>query len=145
MFNLNQNLPNTKDNQWRIELDQFVQKYEKELSALAWGLTQEWQNKTEILGIDLKPKPHFVACSRTAIEQLNQNVNGNLQEILGIIDNYDPQTEIVIIAIGEGQVKLINFMPKIPPQNCFKELNINLDQLITKLEHLMLEKFTSLG
>lgn len=145
MFNLNQNLPNTKDNQWRIELDQFVQKYEKELSALAWGLTQEWQNKTEILGIDLKPKPHFVACSRTAIEQLNQNVNGNLQEILGIIDNYDPQTEIVIIAIGEGQVKLINFMPKIPPQNCFKELNLNLDQLITKLEHLMLEKFTSLG
>lgn len=145
MFNLNQNLPNTKDNQWRIELDQFVQKYEKELSALAWGLTQEWQNKTEILGIDLKPKPHFVACSRTAIEQLNQNVNGNLQEILGIIDNYDPQIEIVIIAIGEGQVKLINFMPKIPPQNCFKELNLNLDQLITKLEHLMLEKFTSLG
>lgn len=143
MFNLNPNIPNPKDNQWRIELDQFTQTYQKELSALAWILTQEWQDKTETLGIDLKPKPHFVACSRKAIEELNEKVNGNLQEILGILDNYDSQTEIVIIGIGEGQIKLINFKPKMSPQICFNEVNLDLNQLIEKLENIMLERFTS--
>ncbi len=143
MFNLNPNIPNPKDTQWRIELDQFALTYEKELSALAWILTQEWQDKTETLGIDLKPKPHFVACSRIAIEELNEKVNGNLQEILGILDGYNPLEEIVIIGIGEGQIKLINFKPKIQPQICFNEVNLELNQLIEKLENIMGERFTS--
>ena len=136
MFNLSNNKPEIEQQKWRYQLDSFAIDYESELAALAWGLNQEWSGK-DVLGIDLKPTPHFVVCSSEDLEALNKNTRGQLQEILGIVDGYDPQTEVVIIAIGEGQVKLINFQPETTPPECLAANNGNLDELIASLEEAL--------
>lgn len=134
MFKTDRDLPNTPENRWRFQIDRFVQGNKKELAALVWGLRQEWGNSDNTLGIDIKPKPHFVACSQESIEALNNNVNGQLQEILGILDGYTPEEEVAIVAIGEGQIKLIHFQPEIPPPACFEEMEADVDRLIELLE-----------
>ncbi|MEM6611440.1 MAG: hypothetical protein AAF652_04150 [Cyanobacteria bacterium P01_C01_bin.72] len=134
MFDLGNNRPEMAEQKWRSQLDLFVTDHEQQLAALAWGLKQEWGESNDVLGIDLQPKPHFVACSQASLEKLNQNTRGIIQEILGIIDNYDPASEVVIIGIGEGQLKLINFQPSVVPAECFSLANNDLDELISVLE-----------
>lgn len=134
MFDLGNNRPEIAAQKWRSQLNSYVIDSETQLAALAWGLQQEWGDNQDVLGIDLQPQPHFVACSRESLEKLNKNTRGQLQEILGIVDNYDRETEVVIIAIADGQVKLINFKPEINPSGCFAELDQDLDQLIATLE-----------
>ena len=127
--------PDNAENSWRYQLDDFVRDNKQELAALAWGLLQEWGDRNNTLGIDLKPKPHFVACSREAIEKLNKQVNSQLREVLGILDGYEPSKEVVIIGIGNGQIKLINFVSDPAPPVCFDLCeNSDLDALINKLE-----------
>ncbi|WP_019508863.1 hypothetical protein [Pleurocapsa sp. PCC 7319] len=143
MFNLGNNRPEIAEQQWRSQLDHFVDDYEHQLAALAWGLQQEWQDSgdvNDVLGIDLEPTPHFVACSQESLDKLNHNTRGQLQEILGIVDGSDRATEIVIIVIAKGQVKLINFQPEITPPDCFAATDGNIDQLIATLE-LALAKY----
>jgi hypothetical protein len=120
---------------WRWQIDNFVDDNETQLAALTWGLQQEWndENKT-ILGIDLKPKPHFVACTKEQIEKLNRSTKGHLQEILGLIDGYQPNIEVLNLVIGEGQVKLIHFQPQTPPADCINLEQKNVEQLIEILE-----------
>jgi AAA+ ATPase superfamily predicted ATPase len=142
MFNTDRNIPNTPENKWRIKLDSFVRANQQELAALAWGLQQEWEDLDNTLGIDLKPKPHFVACSRESLETLNKSVNGQIQEILGILDGYKKDEEVAIIAIGEGQIKLIHFQPKRTPLQCFEEAEKNVDRLIELLETKLEEEMT---
>jgi hypothetical protein len=129
----------TVTDKWRWQLDRFVRENQTELAALAWGLKQEWQDSTDTLGIDLQPQPHFVACSKEAIERLNSNTQGHLQEILGLIDGYKPELEVLAIAIGNGQVKLIHFQPETTPPNCFDNLQIDLDTLIVTLEQKLIQ------
>lgn len=125
---------------WRWQIDNFVDDHQKELAALTWGLQQEWNDSNNtILGIDLKPKPHFVACTREQIEKLNQQTKGHLQEILGLIDGYQPDIEILNLVIGEGQVKLIHFQPKNPPADCFIAEANNIEGLIELLENKLQE------
>ena len=120
---------------WRWKIDNFVDANESQLTALTWGLQQEWNdNNDTILGIDLKPQPHFIACAREQIEKLNQNTKGRLQEILGLIDGYKPDIEVLILVIGEGQVKLINFQPQPSPAECQELVEHDVDQLIKILE-----------
>ncbi len=133
MFNLSNNRPEIAAQKWRSQLDSFVVDYEQQLAALAWGLQQEWGDNKDVLGIDLQPTPHFVACSPESLEQLNKSTRGQLQEILGIVDGHDQATEVVIIAIGEGQIKLINFQPETTPPDCFT-LHEDIEQLIASLE-----------
>jgi hypothetical protein len=135
MFSFNNQLQDSQENQWRFKLDSFVKQNEQELAALFWGLLLEWQERNDTLGIDLKPTPHFVACDRRAIEKLNENVDGKLQEVLGIIDGAKKEEEVVILVIGEGQVKLINFKPQTPPPQCWEKSEKNLDHLISLLEN----------
>ena len=134
MFDLGNNRPEIAAQKWRSQIDIFVNDCETQLAALAWGLQQEWQDENTILGIDLQPSPHFVACAKEDIEKLNKNTKGQLQEILGIIDGYQRETEIVVLAIGEGQVKLINFQPPNPPAECFAATAEDIDRLIEMLE-----------
>lgn len=134
MFDLGNNRPEIAKQKWRSQLDGFVDDKEQPLAALAWALNQEWGESKDVLGIDLQPKPHFVACSPESLEKLNKNTRGQLQEILGIVDGYDQETEVVIIAIAQGQVKLINFKPEPTPPDCFAATDGNVDQLITDLE-----------
>ncbi len=137
---LGSNQPNTGKEKWRSQLDRFVRENEKQLAALAWGLQQEWGDLDNTLGIDLKPKPHFVACSREAIEELNRNTNGQIQEILGLIDGYKPEREVSIVVIGDGQIKLIYFQPKLDPPTCFEEIAEDIDTLISILEERLIEQ-----
>ena len=139
MFDFGDNRPEIAEQKWRSQLDLFVTDYEQQLSALAWGLKQEWGESDDVLGIDLQPVPHFVACSRDSLEKLNKNTRGIVQEILGIVDNYDPVVEVVIVGIGKGQLKLINFQPKITPAECFTAMNSDIDGLIISLETALVE------
>jgi hypothetical protein len=139
MFDLGNNRPEIAEQKWRSQLDFFVTDYKQQLAALAWGLQQEWGESDDVLGIDLKPIPHFVACSRESLERLNENTRGIVQEILGIVAGYDSQLEVVIVGIGEGQLKLINFQPKLTPAECFAAVNEDIDELIKTLETALTE------
>ena len=126
---------------WRWQIDNFVDEHETELAALTWELQQEWNdNNQTILGIDLKPEPHFVACNREQLEKLNQNTKGFLREILGLLDGYDPKIEVLNLVIGEGQVKLIHFQPQTSPPECSVSLQTDIDALISNLE-IKLKKY----
>jgi hypothetical protein len=126
--------PHDAENSWRYQLDQFVSENQRELAALAWGLRLEWGESQDTLGIDCQPQPHFVACSRESVETLNRKVNNQLREVLGILDGYNPEKEVVILGIGKGQIKLINFQPNPSPPLCFAEIQAEIDVLITQLE-----------
>ena len=139
MFNLGGNRAEIAQQKWRSQLDAFVDQHETQLAALVWELQQEWNDTDTILGIDLQPQPHFVACAKEDLEKLNQNTRGQIQEILGIIDGYQRETEVVIIAITQGQVKLINFQPETPPPDCFATTSEDLDTLIDFLEKALKE------
>ncbi|WP_036482339.1 hypothetical protein [Myxosarcina sp. GI1] len=141
MIGFGKNRPEIAQQKWRLQLDRFVEENQKQLAALVWGLQQEWQNSDNIhiLGIDLQPEPHFVVCAKEDIEKLNQNTRGQIQEILGIIDGYQPETEVLILAIGEGQVKLINYQPTSAPPDCFAEVTEDIDRLIEILEAALVE------
>jgi hypothetical protein len=139
MFDFGDNRPAIAEQKWRSQLDLFVTDYEQQLAALAWGLKQEWGESDDVLGIDLQPLPHFVACSQESLEKLNNNTRGIIQEILGIVDHYDPAVEVIIVGIGKGQLKLINFQPKITPAECFTVMNSDIDELIISLETALVE------
>ncbi|WP_424097219.1 beta-carboxysome assembly chaperone CcmS [Moorena producens] len=124
---------------WQHQLDQFVKANQKELAALAWGLFLEKGESDETLGLDMKPKPHFVYCPRAAIEILNRQVNNQIQEILGVVDAHQPDQEVLIIGIGNGQLKLIQFEPELSPPECFDQVGKDVDQLLEELENKMSE------
>ena len=87
MINFNYNpIPDDRENNWRYQINNFVKANKQKLAALAWGLLQEWGDSQGTLGIDLKPKPHFIRCSQESLEKLNSQVDNRIQEILGIID-----------------------------------------------------------
>lgn len=132
MFSIPQ--PETEENKWRGQLDRFVKDNQPELAALFWGLWLENGNSQGTIGINLLPQPHFVYCPQTEIEKLNDRVENRLQELLGIIDNNKPETEVVMIAIGKGEIKLIQFAPKLSPETYFHELGKNIDELMDLLE-----------
>jgi hypothetical protein len=119
---------------WRQQLDRFVQAHRQELAALAWGLFLEKGESDDTLGIDLEPSPRFVFCPKAAIETLNTNVNNQIQEILGFIDGYKPEKEVLIVGIGSGQIKLIQFEPQPPPPECFEQVALDVDSLLERLE-----------
>ena len=49
MFDLGDNRPELAE-KWRSQLDFFVDDYQVELAALAWGLKQEWSEDGDVLG-----------------------------------------------------------------------------------------------
>lgn len=127
--------PERAEDRWKSQLDRFAKEHRQELAALSWGLVLErGEGNSDTLGIDLQPTPHFVYCPRTAIEQLNQNVENHLQEILGIIDGHKAEKEVLIIGIGNDQIKLIQFEPEPPPPDCFQQIGKDVDTLLAQLE-----------
>ena len=127
----------SRDSKWRGQLDRFVKGNRQELAALFWGLWLENSDTQGTIGIDLQPTPHFVYCSKEAVENLNNKVENRLQEILGIVENHQPKVEVVMIAIGKGEVKLIQFAPEPAPPICFEQLGKNVDELLEILEQRM--------
>lgn len=132
----------TGDDLWKARLDRFARENAWDLAVLAWAFHSERGDSEEMLGIDLKPTPHFISFSREAIERLNRNVSGQLQEILGILDGHDPDKEVLYIALGDGQLKLIHFAPEPPPPVCFEESDCDLTDLADDLEARLSEIFS---
>jgi hypothetical protein len=131
-------------NNWRRKLDSFVKANQQEIAALAWGLLLErGQESDKTLGIDMQPTPHFVYCSREAIETLNRNVKDHIQEILGVLDAHNPEKEVVLIGIGEGQIKMIQFEPEPSPAICFEQVATDVDTLLARIENQMTEQIKS--
>ena len=126
--------PERAEDQWKHQLNRFAKENQQELAALSWGLHLEKGESDETLGIDLQPKPHFVYCPKKAIEQLNQRVENHIQEILGIVDAHNPEKEVLIIGIGNDQIKLIQFEPEPPPPACFEQVGKDVDTLLSQLE-----------
>ena len=122
------------NSKWRLELDNFVKENQRDLAALFWALWLENGNEQGTVGIDLQPSPHFVYCPQSAIEALNEKVGNRLQEILGIIDHNNPEAEVLMIAIGKGEIKLIQFAPEPSPQVCFEEVGKDVNELLDSLE-----------
>jgi hypothetical protein len=67
-------------------------------------------------------------------------VENRLQELLGIIDNNKPETEVLMIGIGKGEIKLIQFAPEPTPQKCFEQVGKDVDSLLDVLEQKMCEQ-----
>ncbi|MBW4689820.1 MAG: hypothetical protein KME40_33205 [Komarekiella atlantica HA4396-MV6] len=132
--------PESGDNKWRRQLDKFVKANQPELAALFWGLWLENGDSQGTIGIDLQPTPHFVYCPKEQIEKLNTKVENRLQEILGIVENHKPEIEVVMIGIGSGEIKLIQFAPEPAPPACFEQLGKDVDGLLELLEQRMSEQ-----
>lgn len=134
--------PESPDNKWRQQLNQFVKANQQELAALAWGLFLE-KGDDDTLGIDFEPTPHFVFCRRQAIEILNNKVENQLQEILGVVDAHKPEKEVLIIGIGNNQIKLIQFEPEPPPPVCFEQVAADVNILLKRLEQRLNQQLKS--
>ena len=134
MIRLGSPQPEKAEDKWRRQLADFAKANQQELAALAWGLWLEQKNNDNVIGIDIQPIPHFVYCPRQAIEDLNRNVGGHLQEILGVVDNHNPEKEVLIVGIGEGQLKLIQFEPDPSPPVCFEQVAADVETLLDRLE-----------
>ena len=119
---------------WLHRLDKFVKAHQQELAAVSWGLWQQNGGSQGTIGIDLQPKPHFVYCPSEAIQKFNDNVDHKLQELLGLIDSYKPEVEVLMIGIGKEQIKLIYFEPELSPPVCFTKFNCDVDGLLDLLE-----------
>ncbi|RUR83455.1 hypothetical protein PCC6912_22880 [Chlorogloeopsis fritschii PCC 6912] len=132
--------PESPENKWRRQLDQFIKTHQQELAALAWGLWLENGDSKGTIGIDLQPKPHFVYCPQEAVENLNLKVENRLQEILGIVAHYQPEMEVVMIAIGKDQIKLIHFESQPAPPVCFEQVGKDVDSLLEMLEQRLSEQ-----
>ena len=129
--------PERPEDKWKHQLDRFAKEYQQELAALSWGLFLERGESEDTLGIDLLPTPHFVYCPKTAIEDLNRRVQNHIQEILGIVDAHNPEKEVLIVGIGNDQLKLIQFEPEPAPPTCFEQLAEDVDTLLNRLEQCL--------
>lgn len=125
---------NQAEDRWRRQLAEFARANERELAALSWGLWQENQHNDSAIGIDMTPTPHFIYCPKSAIEQLNLNTNSLLQEIVGVVEAFNPEKEVLIFGINHGQIKLIEFEIDPPPPVCFEEVGADVNTLLDRLE-----------
>lgn len=130
--------PNGENEAWKYRLDRFSDEYAHQLAALSWGLHLENPDHEETLGLDLHPTPHFVFCSREAIERLNRNTGNRLQETIGLINAHQPEKEVLIIAIGAGQIKLLYFEPDIAPPTCFEQSEQGTEEIARELEERLI-------
>jgi len=119
---------------WFATLDRFVRDRQLPLAALAWELRREWQDPQDYLGLDLEPTPHFFRCSYSHLAELNHKVDRQIQEILGLLSNYDPAQEAAVVVVAQGQLKLLYFQPQPLPPACFERFHGDLDTLIAQLE-----------
>ena len=132
--------PREKDD-WRLHLDRFVEENQHQLAALVWAWRQQKKDPEIVFGIDLKPKPHFFSSSQSAIQSLNQQLNGQIQEILGILEHHDPADEVILLALYEGQIKLLYFQPTPLPPVCFEQQTLKVNELLDQLENALAALF----
>jgi hypothetical protein len=129
-----ENLSPTTDLKTWQHFKEFVAENEQLLAALSWRFYQEKEETGEILGLELHPEPHFVACSQHAIETLNQNADNRLREMLGIVEGYKPEEEVLIIGMDRDRLQLVFFVPRPTPPECCEEVGQDLYTLLDEIE-----------
>lgn len=135
--------PESPDNKWRRQLEKFVKENQEELAALSWALWLENGDGKGTIGIDLQPTPHFVYCPKEAIEELNSRAENRLQELLGIVEHFKPEVEVLMIGIAKDQIKLIYFEPEPAPPSCYERVGKDVDTLLEHLEQLLSEQLNT--
>ncbi|TVR11896.1 MAG: hypothetical protein EA395_06860 [Phormidium sp. GEM2.Bin31] len=128
---------NAADQPWRRQLDQFVKANSQELAALAWGLHLQDPEGDSTLGIDVEPTPHFITCPREALVTLNEKVDNQLRVMMGVVENHNPEIEVLLLGIGRGQIQAIQYQPQPEPPQCFEEVGEDVDTLLDRLEQRM--------
>lgn len=140
MMNLPGTHPSEKaEDRWRYELADFAKANQHELAALSWALWLENEHNDSAIGIDLEPTPHFVYCPKSAILKLNENVSNRLQEIVGVVEGFNPEKEVLLVGLNKGQIKLIEFETQPPPPECFDRVDMDVDALLERLENRLKE------
>ena len=129
------------------KLDQFSKTHQQPLAALAWAFRQQFladadNSPVPHLGIDLEPTPHFISCEPAIIAQFNEKIDRRLNELVGILEGSDPETEVAIFVVTPAQFKLIFFQPEMSPSDCFQALNLSLETLQHQLEMALQQDFT---
>ncbi len=122
---------------WVGQLEAFVRNHQQTLAALNWALYLEQGAEKDTIGIDFEPTPHLVFCRREAIATLNEQVNNQLREIIGILNGHEPEQEVFVLGIGPGQsceFKLIQFQPDPTPPTCYEQRSGNLSELAAQLD-----------
>ncbi|WP_448573299.1 beta-carboxysome assembly chaperone CcmS [Trichothermofontia sp.] len=122
---------------WVEQLEAFVRNHQHTLAALNWALYLEQGAEKDTIGVDFEPTPHLVFCRREAIATLNEQVNNQLREIIGILNGHKPEQEVFILGIGPGQsceFKLIQFQPDPAPPTCYEQRSGNPSELVVQLE-----------
>ncbi|UZQ54689.1 hypothetical protein OOK60_01000 [Trichothermofontia sichuanensis B231] len=122
---------------WVKQLETFVRNHQQTLAALNWALYLEQGTEKDTIGIDFEPTPHLVFCRRQAIATLNEQVNNQLREIIGILNGHNPEQEVFVLGIGPGQsceFKLIQFQPEPPPPVCYEQRAGSLPELSAQLD-----------
>jgi hypothetical protein len=140
LFNRDSSRPDTRNLK---RIDRFVRDYRREFAALVWGYDRAIEIEAkggdrEYLGIDLQPTPHIITCTRTQLEALNQSVDNRLREAIGVLDGYNPEKEVLVVGIADGQVQLIVFLCDDPtPAEEFRSVGLSVDVLLDRLEASM--------
>lgn len=122
---------------WQEKLAKFVADHKPDLAALAWVVAHNQGETPGLIGVDFEPTPHLVFCSVEAIAALNQKVENQLQEILGLIDGYQPDKEVLLLGIGSRddlKIKLVQFEPDPTPPACYEALTVEPEALWQQLE-----------
>jgi hypothetical protein len=132
--------PEKEEDRWRYELADFAKAHQQELAALSWGLWLENQHNGSVMGIDLQPTPHFVYCPKEAVLKLNETVGSFLQEVVGIVEGFNPEIEVLLVGINQGQLKVIEFVTDPPPPQCFETVSADVDTLLEQLEQGLRER-----
>ncbi|NJN62882.1 MAG: hypothetical protein HC795_16395 [Coleofasciculaceae cyanobacterium RL_1_1] len=152
MFDLFDRDPDRPSTRNLKRIDRFVRDYRREFAALVWGYDRaiEAQNAQngdrEYLGIDLQPAPHFITCTRAQIEALNAKVDNRLREAIGVLEGYDPNKEVLVVGIADGQVQIIVFLCEDPtPEQEFQALGVGVEDLLDRLEACMTEELVDLS
>jgi|GEM_PF-323003 len=122
---------------WVEQLEAFVRGQQHTLAALNWALHLEQGAEQDTIAVDFEPTPHLVFCRRDAIVALNEQVNNQLREVIGILNGHKPEQEVFILGIGPGQsceFKLIQFQPEPAPPACYEQRSETAAELVTQLE-----------
>ncbi len=145
LFDRDTNRPSTRNLK---RIDRFVRDYRREFAALVWGYDHAIEAQggdREYLGIDLQPSPRFITCTRPQIEALNAKVDNRLREAIGVLDGYDPNKEVLVVGIADGQVQIIVFLCDDPtPEQEFEALGVEVETLLDQLEAEMMRELADI-
>jgi hypothetical protein len=59
---------------------------------------------------------------------------------VGIVEGFNPEIEVLLVGINQGQLKVIEFVTDPPPPQCFETVSADVDTLLEQLEQGLRER-----